>query len=145
MSLSNGAKPALGALDELLQLARAEPGPARLLTVLLKAEPVIDRRAEVAPDQAESGLLKPVAVKAHALEDLADASVLLEDVAAVGTTPWHFLMIGVLPGSLAGPPRPDLVDEQLNNMARSVHTGSGMNRYAFFDRAGVPVAIGAAD
>lgn len=142
MRPGHGAARSISALDELLQMARAEPGPARLLTVLLKAEPVLDRHADTDPEQASSGLLKPVAVKAHALEELGDSASLLADVAGAGTVNWHFLMVGVLPGSLVGPPTDDLVDEQLKNMARSVHTGDGMNRYAFFDRDGDPIMIG---
>lgn len=130
------------ALDDLLTMARSEPGPARLLTLLLRAEPVVDRNAGADSGPAESGLLKPIAVKAHVLDDISDGSALLADVEGVVQSEWHFLMVGVLPGSLAGPPSPDLTDEQLKNMARSVHTGSGMDRYAFFDRHANPVLIG---
>lgn len=141
MRAGGGGARSISGLDELLQIARSEPGPARLLTVLLRAEPVIDRHAGVDPAGASSGLLKPVAVKGHPLEALTDSTSLLADIEASGSVGWQFLMIGVLPGTPAGPPSDDLVEEQLKNMARSVHTGSGMNRYAFFDRAGDPVAI----
>lgn len=123
-------------------MARDEPGPARLLTVLLKAEPVVDRYAEPLEDATHAGLLKPVAVKAHALEEVRDYAGLIADIEQAVNVDWHLLMIGVLPGSLAGPASDDLVDEQLKNMARSVHTGSGMDRYAYFDRDANPVLIG---
>jgi len=128
--------------DDLLEMARSEPVPVKLLTVLVRAEPVMqtDSDGNEVPIEGE-GMLTPLMVKSHAVEDTPGFEFLRADADA-GKKDWTFMMIGVLPGQPGQPPADDLVDEQLKNMARAIHAGSGLDRYLFFDRNGIPVQIG---
>lgn len=128
--------------DDLLEMARSEPVPVRLLTVLVRAEPVMQADSdgnEVSIDG--EGMLTPLMVKSHAVEDIAGFEFLRAEADA-GKKDWAFIMVGVLPGQPGQPPPDDHVDEQLKNMARAIHAGSGLDRYLFFERNGDPVQIG---
>lgn len=128
--------------EDLLKMARDEPVPVQLLTVLVRAEPVMeadDSGAETAI-QGE-GVIKPIMVKDHAIADVPGFEYLRADADAAKKD-WTFMMVGVLPGQPGQPPTADLIDEQLKNMARAIHAGSGLDRYLFFDRNGIPVQIG---
>jgi len=131
--------------DDLLEMARSEPVPVQLLTVLVRAEPVMEADAagnEVAMEG--EGVIKPIMVKDHAIGDVPGFEYLRADADAAGKE-WTFLMVGVLPGQPGQPPSAGLIDEQLKNMARAIHAGSGLDRYLFFDRSGLPVEIGLPD
>jgi len=127
--------------DDLLELARKEAVPVRLLTVLVRAEAVLPVAANGPPAAgATGGLLIPIRVKDHAIEPDLDFARLHRQ-ADENDGRWAFMMVGVLPGQDGHAPSPASVDDQLKLMARAVHTGSGLERYLFFDRNGEPVQI----
>jgi len=131
--------------DDLLKMARSEPVPVQLLTVLVRAEPLMQTDAtgnEVAIEG--EGVIKPIMVKDHAIADVPGFEYLRADADAAKKD-WTFMMVGVLPGQPGQPPSTDFIDEQLKNMARAIHAGSGLDRYLFFDRSGEPVQIGLPD
>lgn len=53
-----------------------------------------------------------------------------------GQPDWTFIMLAVLPGLNGTRPSRQQVDEQLRNMARVIHIGSGLERYLFIDGRG---------
>ena len=126
---------------DLLELALQEPGPARLLTVLVRAEAVMtsDADGHEVPVDGE-GMLKPVMVKDHAITPGMSFEQ-LRDEADRSNDRWTFMMTAVLPGA-GQPPAPDTVDAQLKQMARAIHTGERIGSYLFLDRSGKPVQIG---
>jgi hypothetical protein len=50
-------QPSIESFDDLLAMARAEPHPCRLLTVLIKADTVFRRRDNAAEEAMDEGLL----------------------------------------------------------------------------------------
>src|SRR5699024_2765273 len=127
--------------DDLLTMARDEPVPVQLLTVLVRAQPVMEADADGAEAAIEGeGVITPIMVKDHAVADVPGFEYLRADADAAKKD-WTFMMVGVLPGQPGQPPAADFIDEQLKNMARAIHAGSGLDRYLFFDRNGIPVQI----
>ncbi len=127
--------------DDLLTMARDEPVPVQLLTVLVRARPVMEADADGVEAAIEGeGVITPIMVKDHAVADVPGFEYLRADADAAKKD-WTFMMVGVLPGQPGQPPAPDFIDEQLKNMARAIHAGSGLDRYLFFDRNGIPVQI----
>lgn len=128
--------------DDLLKMARDEPVPVQLLTVLVRAQPMVEADASGAETAIEGeGVITPIMVKDHAIADVPGFEYLRADADAAKKD-WTFMMVGVLPGQPGQPPAADFIDEQLKNMARAIHAGSGLDRYLFFDRNGSPVQIG---
>lgn len=140
--MSETPRPTISGFADLLELALQEPGPARLLTVLVRAEAVMtsDADGREVPVEGE-GLLKPVMVKDHAITPEMSFEQLREE-ADRGNDRWTFMMTAVLPGQAGQPPAPDTVEQQLKHMARTIHTGEGIDSYLFLDRDGEPVQIG---
>lgn len=127
--------------DDLLKMARDEPVPVQLLTVLVRAEPVMKVDASGTQTAVDGeGMIEPIMVKDHAIVDVPGFESLRADADAAKKD-WTFMMVGVLPGQPGQPPAADFIDEQLKNMARAIHAGSGLDRYLFFDRNGIPVQI----
>ncbi|QKK03832.1 MAG: hypothetical protein HND55_14895 [Pseudomonadota bacterium] len=128
--------------DDLLEIARGEPVPVKLLTVLVRAQPMMQTGSDGNEVAIEGeGMLTPVMVKSHAVADVPGFEYVRADADAAKKD-WTFLMVGVLPGQAGRAPADEIVDEQLKNMARAIHAGSGLDRYLFFDRSGAPVQIG---
>jgi len=107
-----------------------------LLTCVLCSEVMQAAGSDgTALDLAGEGALRPMMVKAYPV----DASLSFEQICVevgAGQRDWTFIMLAVLPGWNGRPPAAQQVDEQLKNMARVIHTGSGHERYLFIDRRG---------
>lgn len=127
--------------DELIALACREKNPAMLLTCVLRRDSMVAAgAASTRPDLAGEGVLRPVMVKAHeARADLSFEKICAE--VEQGEHGWTFIMLAVLPGFNGRQPAAQQVDEQLKNMARVMHTGSGLDKYLFIDRQGDFVRI----
>jgi len=122
--------------DDLIDMARREEHPAMLLTCVLRADAMKAGGASAAAvDLSGEGVLRPVMVKAHAVGDELNFERIRAEV-EVGQPDWTFIMLAVLPGLNGRPPPASQVDEQLKNMARVIHVGSGLERYLFVDRQG---------
>lgn len=132
--------PALESFDDLLAMARAEPDPCRLLTVLVKAETAYRRRADENEAMMDEGLLQPVMVRDWAVTDdlcLADIVTGADSV----TSDWRFLMTAILPGSRGTAPTPAECEPHLERMATALTIGADLGAFVFFDREGGPVSI----
>lgn len=133
-------QPAIISFDDLLAMARAEPHPCRLLTVLVKADAVFRRRVggeEVAMDE---GVLQPLMARDWAVT----ATLNLETVVATAdeiNNEWTFLMTAIMPGSRGQSPTSDECDPHLERMARALTIGADLSAFVFFDREGRPVAV----
>ena len=131
---------ALHTFDDLMQMARQQGRPQRLLVLLLKANSPQSSTDQAAPDQ--EGLLWPAQARDFPItEKLSLASICeqADEVAGV----WHFLMVGVLGSSTGRLPSSDDADAQLKRMAWCVMSGEGLDAYAFFDRDGDAVNLSA--
>jgi len=122
--------------DELIGMACREANPSVLLTCVLRSDTMKTASGE-APETVLSGegVLRPVMVKGHEVGDRLTFEQIRAEVEAAQTD-WTFIMLAVLPGMHGRPPPPQQVDEQLKNMARVIHSGSGLERYLFIDRQG---------
>ena len=129
--------------EDLVRMALAENDPPQLLTVLVKAEPMMarDEDGQERPLDGE-GVLKPIMVKSRSVtEDLDFATLSAE--ADQADQRWVFIMLAILPGHDGKPPSPADVDTHLKNMARALLTGGDLTRYLFIDRKGELVQISA--
>jgi len=57
--------------------------------------------------------------------------------------PWDFLMTALLPGRDGEPPGSAEAEPHLKHMAKVIMTGGDTSKYAFFDRDGDPIELGA--
>ncbi|MES1954202.1 hypothetical protein [Salinisphaera hydrothermalis] len=132
--------PTLESFDDLLAMARAEPDPCRLLTVLVQAEIAYRRRPDGSEALVDEGLLRPVMVRDWAVTDslcLADIVTGADEV----THEWRFLMTAILPGTRGRAPTPGECEPHLERMATALAIGEDLDAFVFFDREGVPARV----
>jgi hypothetical protein len=140
--MMNTPTPTLDSLDDLLALARAEPDPCRLLTVIVKADPV-HQNVNGKEEAMDEGVLQPLMVRDWPVTgDLSMESI----VAAADevTSDWRFLMTAILPGANGTAPTPDECTPHLEHMAKALTLGDGLGAFVFFDREGTPVQVATA-
>ncbi len=126
----------LQTFDDLIEMACRETDPAMLLTCVLRSDAMKAAGGNGAEMPIEDeGVLRPIMVKAHEVSPELKFETIRAEV-ETGQPDWTFIMLAVLPGWNGQPPPPDQVDEQLKNMARVIHIGSGLDRYLFIDRNG---------
>jgi hypothetical protein len=129
--------------DDLVRMAMAENDPPQLLTVLVKAEPMLARDGDGQERVLDGeGVLKPIMVKSRSVTEGLDFATLRAE-ADQADERWVFIMLAILPGHDGKPPSPADVDIHLKNMARALLTGGDLDRYLFIDRDGELVQISA--
>lgn len=131
--------------NDLLRAALTQGPDQRLLLVLLRVEPMVQRTADgrEEPIQGE-GTLTPMMVRDRPLEAGLTFTDIVADADATGQ-PWDFLMTALLPGQDGEPPGSAEAEPHLRHMAKVILTGGDTSRYAFFDRDGDPIELGAHD
>lgn len=132
--------PRIESFDELIALARAEPDPARLLTVLVKAEVAYRRQRDTAEPMVDEGCLVPVMVRDWPVTTSLSLAEITKTADAVESS-WQFLMTAVMPGRSGQPPSSAACEPHLERMARALMIGEGLQDFIFFDRTGEPVSI----
>ena len=135
------APPRIESFEDLVRLACQEPQPQRLLTILLRIEPVYRQNAEGRTEAIPGeGSLSPLAAKDHDIHPELSFETLRTE-ADQAAPDWGFMMMAVLPGRGPEPPSREDTDDHLKRMAQTVVTGGNLSHYLLLDRDGVPHQI----
>ena len=132
----------ISTFDDILQAARQQAEPQRLLLVFASASlPEGASAAQRAQFEAgESGELAPLMCVDKDPHMLADFKALMAEAAALGP-PWALVFAGAMSGQGGQPPTPSLVDAALQRMVEDVRNGK-LAGLIPFDRQGQAVQVG---
>ena len=128
--------------DDLLQAARAQPTPQRLLFVFAQAElpadstPAQRKRFE----QGEGGALVPFMCVDKDPAELQSFDQLAQEANAIGQ-PWGMVFAAAMSGTLNKAPTSTDAEAPLQRMVDSIK-GGAHGAYIPFDRQGQPVRFG---
>lgn len=124
---------------DLLQAARQQPEPQRLLFVFTKPElPEGYTEAQSQNFQAGTGgVLAPQMCTDKALDELGDFSDLVEESRQMGQD-WKIVFVASLPGHAGVMPTTEEAQEHLKTMVNSIQNGA-ISKYLAYDRDGDPV------
>lgn len=126
----------ISSFDDLLQAARAQSEPQRLLFVFAGAELPDDatpaERARFA--EGQGGALTPLMCVDKAPAELATFDSLVEEARQFGEQ-WAIVFVAALSGQLGTPPSADAAERALNRMVESVKAGR-FGAFIPFDRHG---------
>ncbi|MFW3614879.1 ribonucleotide reductase subunit alpha [Billgrantia antri] len=132
---------AISRFADLLEEARRQPEPQRLLFVFTRAElpddPSEEQRRRF--EQGEGGVLTPVLCVDKAPEELRDMAALVEESQRTGIE-WDIVFVGALSGSGRQAPTSDEAEHQLQRMVESLQMGN-TQRFLALDRQGEAVAL----
>lgn len=129
--------------DDLLRAALAQGPDQRLLMVLLGVERMHRRRADGGAEPIEGeGTLTPMMVRDRPLEAGLTFADIVAEADATGQS-WGFIMVALLPGRDGEAPSSAEAEPHLRRMAKVILTGADTSGFAFFDREGDAVEIGA--
>lgn len=129
----------LSDFDGLLQSARQQSQPQRLLFVFVRAQ----LPESATPDQharharGEGGTLTPVLCVDKAPEELSTFAALAEESASAGL-PWDIAFVAALEGRAGFAPSSDEAAQPLRLMVNAINDGQ-ISRFAAFDRQGDPI------
>lgn len=129
---------AISCFADLLDEARAQPEPQRLLFVFTRAE-LPDHPSEAQRrrfEQGEGGVLTPVVCVDKAPEALSDMAALVAESRETGVD-WDIVFVAALAGSDAQAQ----AEQHLNRMVESLKMGN-IAQFLAFDRQGEAVSIG---
>lgn len=126
----------ISTFSDLLQAARAQPEPQRLLFVFTAAELAEDASPEQRRrfEAGEGGALVPVMSVDKAPEELADFAT-LADEAGQFDTPWTVVFAAALSGRDGQAPLLVDVEQALDRMSESIKTGH-LSAFIPFDHDG---------
>lgn len=127
--------------DDLIQTARAQPEPQRLLLVFAAAELPADASPaqRAAFERGEGGELAPVLCVDKRPEEIGDFAALKAESAHTGVD-WHILFIGALPGRGGHPPSSDEAVQPLKMMVEAIK-GGRIAQFLAVDRNGELVRL----
>ncbi len=129
---------AISRYADLLDEARAQPEPQRLLFVFTRAElpdqPSEEQRRRF--EQGEGGVLTPVVCVDKAPEELTDMASLVAQSRETGVD-WDIVFVA----ALAGEDAQAQAEQHLNRMVESLKMGH-ISQFLAFDRQGEAVSIG---
>ena len=130
---------------DLLQIARSQPLPQRLLFVFAGAElPEHSTPQEQADFAAgRGGALAPLMCVDKDPRELASFAALASEASQFGQD-WVLVFTAALSGSVGLPPSEALIDQQLQAMTAAVRRGE-FEAWLAFDRDGLPVQLGRDD
>lgn len=121
---------------DLLDEARQQPEPQRLLFVFARAElpdhPDEEQRKRF--EQGQGGALAPVLCVDKTLEELSDMPALVEESRRTGVD-WDVVFVAALAGDGIHPPTSDEAEQPLQRMVESLQMGS-IENFLAFDRQG---------
>jgi len=132
----------IASFDDLLQAARAQPDPQRLLFVFAQA----DLPDDVSPEQrarfqaGEGGALVPLMSVDKAPDELDTFAGLVEESRQFGPE-WAVVFVAALSGRGGRAPTSAEADQSLQRMIDAIKAGS-LGAFIPFDRAGQPVQFG---
>lgn len=110
--------------DDLLQAARTQPEPQRLLLVFAAAElpPDAAETEQRAFERGEGGALAPVVCVDKRPEEIANFAALSEESRAAGAD-WHLLFVAALSGRGGHPPNGDEAVQPMRMMVEQIKGG----------------------
>lgn len=114
----------ISSFEDLLQAARQQPDPQRLLFVFTRSElpdnPTAEEKARF--ESGEGGTLAPVMFVDKALEELRSFAELAEESRHTGQD-WQVMFVGCLGGHNGAVPTADEAQEALELMVKSIQGG----------------------
>jgi hypothetical protein len=124
----------------LLQAAKNQPEPQRLLFVFLKASLPEDHEGEEAIrfHSGQGGQLQPVMCVDKTLDELGNFSDLVTESEQMEQE-WQIVLVACLSGRNGLMPSSDDATQPLKIMQHTVENGGDLSNYMAFDRAGLPV------
>ncbi len=127
--------------DELLQAARQQPEPQRLLFVFVAAQLPSDATAAERQrfEDAGGGALAPVLCVDKLPEELDDFAMLAEESRRTGIA-WDLVFAAGMSGRADFAPGADEAEQPLKMMVGAIETGS-IGQFLAFDRQGQTVAF----
>jgi hypothetical protein len=132
----------IATFEDLVQAARRQPVPQRLLFVFAKA--VLPKGADEDEQrrfQAKSGGgLQPLMSVDKRPEDLGSFAALAAEADAMSAD-WQIVFVAALAGRGAVAPTADDTDRNLQLMIDTIQAGGDVTRYLAFDRGGDLLAI----
>lgn len=133
----------ISSFDDLLQAARTQPEPQRLLFVFASVELPDD----ATPAQRErfkagqGGALHPLKCMDKRPDELASFNQLVEEASQFGPNPWGIMFAAALSGSMNRVPSSEDAEEPLQRMVEAIKRGEH-GGYIPFDTQGHTVQIG---
>ena len=127
--------------SDLLQAARAQALPQRLLFVFVGAELPDDASPaqRMGFERGEGGALVPALCVDKSPQELLSFDALVQE-AGQFAAPWRMVFAAALSGVGLTPPDSEQTDKALNAMVESIQRGE-ISRYLAFDRQGFPVEL----
>ena len=132
----------LASFDDLLQAARQQTQPQRLLFVFANA----DLPDDSTPAQrkrflaGEGGALVPTMCVDKTAEELHNFSDLVQESTQFGQA-WSIVFAAALSGSGGVAPTPEAAEKSLERMVEAIKAGT-LGTFIPFDRQGLPVMLG---
>jgi hypothetical protein len=120
--------------------AQQQVEPQRLLFVFLRTSLPEDHDDQEARDfhARRGGQLQPLMCVDKALEELGDFADLVAESEQMEQD-WHIVLVACMSGSNGMAPSAEHIEQALNRMLHSVHSGGDLSRYMAFDRDGTPL------
>lgn len=131
---------AIDSFDALLEAARSQPEPQRLLMVfartVLPEDADEDQRKRF--NAGQGGGLVPVMYVDKTADELEDFAELVSE-SELMSDDWQIVLVGCMDGRNGRPPSSEQAQEALRNIVRTIHAGGDLAHLAAFDREGWPV------
>ena len=126
--------------DSLLEAARQQTEPQRLLFVFLKASLPKDHKDEEKSrfNSGEGGALQPVMCVDKMLEELGSFSDLAKESEEMEQD-WQIVLVAALSGRNGVMPDSAEAERSLEVMVKTLESGGDLSRFMAFERGGEPV------
>ena len=133
----------ISTFDDLLQVARAQPEPQRLLFVFAGVELPDDATPEQRErfEAGQGGALVPLMCVDKRPDELASFSALVAESIPLGPQPWGIVFAAALSGTLDRAPTSEDAEAPLQRMVEAIKRGEH-GGYIPFDPQGHTVQIG---
>ena len=132
----------IASFDDLLQAARQQTQPQRLLFVFASADLPDDSTSAQRErfSAGEGGALVPTMCVDKTAEELLSFSDLVQESTQFGKE-WSIVFAAALSGSGGVAPTPDAAEKSLERMVEAIKAGT-LGTFIPFDRQGLPVMLG---
>ena len=133
----------ISSFDDLLQAARSQPEPQRLLFVFAGVELPDDATLEQRErfEAGQGGALVPLMCVDKRPDELASFATLVAESIQFGAQPWGIVFAAAMSGSVNRAPTSEDAEEPLQRMVEAIKQGQH-GAYIPFDPQGHPVQIG---
>ncbi len=130
----------INSYDTLIEVAKKEEAPQRLLFLFLKSFLMDDHTAEEARrfEEGQGGGLKALFHVNFAPDELSTFDALASESEKMDPD-WQIVLVGCLAGEGGEPPTGESIDEWLTFMQQAVLNGSPLSQFLAYDRGGEPV------